>query len=344
MNLLILTQKVDKDDAVLGFFHSWILNLAKYYKQVTVICLKQGKYDLPANVKVLSLGKEKNNPHWLYGLKFYQYIWQERKNYNVVFVHMNVEYVILGAWLWKLLHKKLGLWYMHKNVSWRLRLAEKFSDIIFTGSAASFRLPSHKLKVLHHGIDSSVFSFKAKTEHEELRLLSVSRISATKQLDKMIDILPAIKNKINSRVILKIAGDTIVEKDEIFFQQLKDKISSLGLGETVEFVGPIPNKQMPPLYQWADVFLNFSLTGSVDKAVLEAMSCGTMVLVSNEAFREMLFSLDQNLYLDDYSQAVDRLTILVVSDKKSLALGLSEYVKNKHSLDNLIKEIVSLLK
>src|SRR3989339_803491 len=58
MKLLILTQKIDKNDDLLGFFYAWVGEFAKYYKKITVICLYRGESDLPENVKVLSLGKE----------------------------------------------------------------------------------------------------------------------------------------------------------------------------------------------------------------------------------------------------------------------------------------------
>jgi len=57
-NLLIVTQKMDKDDPILGFFNSWVKEFAKIVPFVTIICLKKGKSDLPDNTKVLSLGKE----------------------------------------------------------------------------------------------------------------------------------------------------------------------------------------------------------------------------------------------------------------------------------------------
>ncbi len=52
MKLLILTQKVDINDDVLGFFHRWILEFAKHYEYITVIALEIGEYNLPENVKV----------------------------------------------------------------------------------------------------------------------------------------------------------------------------------------------------------------------------------------------------------------------------------------------------
>ena len=58
MRLLIVSQKVDIEDPILGFFHGWLLEFAKQCEEVTVIGLEVGKYALPKNVKVYSLGKE----------------------------------------------------------------------------------------------------------------------------------------------------------------------------------------------------------------------------------------------------------------------------------------------
>ena len=58
MKLLICTQKVDKNDDLLGFFHAWIAEFAQNCEGVTVVCLFRGEVDLPENVRVLSLGKE----------------------------------------------------------------------------------------------------------------------------------------------------------------------------------------------------------------------------------------------------------------------------------------------
>ena len=148
MKLLIITQKVDINDDVLGFFHRWLEEFAKHCEKITVICLEMGEYKLPENVKVLSLGKEECVSKLKYLWRFYKYIWQERKKYDAVFVHMNPEYVVLGGLFWKILGKKISLWYTHKNVDLKLRIAEKFPNIIFSVSKESFRLKTAKLLVV----------------------------------------------------------------------------------------------------------------------------------------------------------------------------------------------------
>jgi len=58
MNLLIITQKIDEEDSVLGFFVRWVEEFAKRCVQVTVACLEKCAYHLPSNAKMLYLGKD----------------------------------------------------------------------------------------------------------------------------------------------------------------------------------------------------------------------------------------------------------------------------------------------
>ena len=59
MKLLIVTQAIDSEHPILGFFHRWVEEFAKHCEHVHVICLQAGKHSLPANVTVHSLGKER---------------------------------------------------------------------------------------------------------------------------------------------------------------------------------------------------------------------------------------------------------------------------------------------
>src|SRR3954464_15352498 len=97
MRLLIFTQKVDRYDPVLGFFYPWLEEFSKRFESIVVVCLEKGEHTLPSNVKVLSLGKEDGVSKYIYLKNFYKYIWNERNNYDKVFVHMNQEYVLLGG-------------------------------------------------------------------------------------------------------------------------------------------------------------------------------------------------------------------------------------------------------
>ena len=56
--LLIITQKVDAQDDLLGFFVDWIAEFARRFEEVHVVALEVGTHSLPGNVTVYSLGKD----------------------------------------------------------------------------------------------------------------------------------------------------------------------------------------------------------------------------------------------------------------------------------------------
>ena len=68
---LIITQIIDKDDPILGFFHRWVEEFAKHIDHIDVICLKKGEHTLPSNVSVYSLGKEGGESRIKYTFRVY---------------------------------------------------------------------------------------------------------------------------------------------------------------------------------------------------------------------------------------------------------------------------------
>ncbi len=339
MKLLIITQKVDQNDPILGFFHRWIEEFAKHVESLTVICLGRGKYNLPINVKVLSLGKENGASRPKYLWNFYKYLWQERNNYDRVFVHMNPIYIVLAGIYWRLIHKNTALWYTHKNIDWKLRIAEKLVNIIFTASAESFRLSSKKLIVTGHGIDLDQFKpLSQKKQNYPLSIVTAGRISKTKNIDLLAETALNLKNK-GFCFEIRLAGRAITKDDENYLFDLKKSIEQLGLSKKFFFVGSIPNTKINQFYQAGDIFVNLSQTGSMDKAILEAMACGIKVLTANEAFvhilpRENIVSLNP----EEISEK-----ILEIS-KTDNDLNSSHYVSSHHDLKKLIRKIVDHLR
>ncbi len=100
MKLLFVLQGLDLDDPTLSVFHGWVAALAQRSESVIAICLKEGRHDLPENVQVYSLGKEKGSmPTFVYAVRFKWLAWKLRHEYDHVFVHMNQEYILVAGWL-----------------------------------------------------------------------------------------------------------------------------------------------------------------------------------------------------------------------------------------------------
>jgi len=339
MKLLIITQVVDINHPVLGFFHRWIIEFAKHVDHLHVIALQVGEHNLPENVTIHSLGKEEGVIRFEYVKRFYSYIWKYRNEYDQVFVHMNQVYVLLGGLLWKLFRKKVLLWYMHKSVTFPLRIAHMLVDGIVSGSKESFRIESKKLNIVGHGIDTELFSFVTKKEQTELHVLSIGRVSRIKNLEKVID---AVSGCVDCK--LSIVGPSITKEDVEYEKRLREyaKISKA----KVSFMGALTQKELPSIYQSVDVVVNTSNTGSIDKVMLEAMSTGTLVVSTNEAFKEMFSTFPYTAYIekDDSFKVRDALAeIQRMSVDEMVSAGeflRSKVVKN-HSIKELIPKIIS---
>jgi glycosyltransferase involved in cell wall biosynthesis len=270
MKLLIVTQTVDSTDPVLGFFVRWLQEFAQHVEHVHVICLKEGQYTLPTNVSVHSLGKEKGVSRLGYVGNFYRNIWQLRHDYDAVFVHMNPEYVVLGGVFWRVLRKRVALWYTHKSVTLCLRIAALFAHTIFTASKESFRLSTKKVQVMGHGIDIDFF-LEDKTVVRGDWALSVGRLMRSKRHDLAI----RLAHKEGRGLRIAGAGPECVALEKLGHE----------LGAHVQFLGALTQVQVRDEYRRAAYFIHTSETGSLDKVVLEALACGLPVHTNDLALK-----------------------------------------------------------
>ncbi len=356
MKILILTQKIDKNDDVLGFFHRWVLEFAKYCEKVTVICLQKGEYDLPKNVKVLSLGKEKNfkvnsiinsrvNYRVKYVFNFYKYIFKERKNYDAVFVHMNPEYVVLGGIFWRLMGKKVGIWYAHGYVSLFLKTSLIFSDFIFTSSKKGCRLNSDKVKVVRQGIDVDYFKpLQKEINNKIFTITTIGRISPIKDYETLIEAAYILKKEgFDFKIIIIGGADTFDQKK--YFDKLNNLVIEKNLGDVIYFNGPVANKDILNYLHNTNLFVNMSRTGSLDKAVLEAMACGIPIITSNEAFYEEIDKFKQYLLFKEgdsfvLAKKIKSIYCLKKEELSKISHYVCKLVKQRHSLGNFISSIM----
>ncbi len=347
MKLLVITQKVNKDDGYFGFFHDWLVLFSQKCEQLTVISLETGTYNLPPNVRVLSLGKENGRSLFKYVRRFYWYSWKYRNDYTHVFCHMNPPYVILGAPLWKLLRKKIALWYIHRNVDLKLRVAEKLIDVAYTSTPESFRIESKKRNFMGQAVDLAKFAkpTNSKRDDDMFTIVSVGRITPIKNLDTLIRATRVLLDR-GHKLQVMLIGEAVMEGDIAYEKMLHELISELQLEEDVVFVGNVPNREIANYYWKSDLSLNLCPTGGMDKAVLESMAAGIPAIVSNEAFRgyfgahadELVFKLRDP---EDCANKIER--YIKLGDKAALNAFLLRQVSERSRLEQLITNILALL-
>ena len=343
MRLLIITQKVDQNDDVLGFFHGWIAEFAKHCEQVTVVALGVGEYHLPKNVRVFSLGKERGVSRIGYIINFYRLIWRERKTYDTVFVHMNQEYVLLGGLLWKLLGKKIAMWRNHYAGSFLTRIAMTISDKLFCTSKYSFTAQSKKTTLMPVGIDTELFKKDDHVVKKPDSVLFLARIAPAKKPDLIIEALHILQNK-DVLFSADFYGNALPQ-DIPYLNALKEKVKEHFLSDRIAFKQGIPNTQTPSVYGAHTVFINTSPSGMYDKTIFEAMACGSLILTSNLNLKgqiddRFLFTEDD---ANDLAQKLKALLNLDANTQATYGKELRTYVSLHHSLSALGKKLTDIL-
>jgi glycosyltransferase involved in cell wall biosynthesis len=343
MRIFITTQILDSTDPGLGFFHRWVEVFSEECEEVIVVCLKAGTYQLPENVRVYSLGKEHGRSRIRAFIRFVRALWIERSRYDAVFVHMNPEYVVVGGLLWRLLGKRVSLWYTHRTVDMKLRIAALFTHVVFTGSVESFRIDTPKRIVAGQGVDTSVFT-PALIPHEgPCTMVVVGRISPVKNIELAIDTLREVRTRgIDAR--LRIVGALGKEEDRPYLESIHHLVQKHTLGNAVVMVGGKDSAGVLEELRSADIFLHTSKTNSADKTAVEAMAVGLYQVTSSPVYRK---DLPESCYQDSTSTAyaleIVRYLSLSRTERERLSHVMREAAIREHSLNRLVRLIVSRL-
>ena len=133
---------------------------------------------------------------------------------------------------------------------------------------------TEKVMVLPKGMDLDHYNF-LPLHSKEANLAIVTRSLTDVYHHK--DILYAISIlKLKNRII-----DLIVVGDGPKMDYLKNLSFELGLDDQVQFLGRIPNNQLPKLLQRASIFLSVPETEGVSASLFEAMSSGYFPIVTD---------------------------------------------------------------
>lgn len=332
MKLLIITQAVDRNDPILGFFHTWLHEYPAQCEKLTVIGQRVGSYNLPANVMVHSLCKEDGRPIWRQILCCLRVLWQCRHDYDAVLVHMTPIWIVIAAPLLWLLRKQMYLWYEIKRGSWKLQVALKCVRRVF--SATTHGLPEVTLKqvVVGHGIDTTHFA-PQPSKREPGHLLAVGRVTRIKHYEEIFQVVSSLPE-----TTLTVAGGTITPDDTVYQRELQDLLHDLELTDRVciDWVSP---EELPGLMQRADVMLHAS-QGGLDKVVLQAMACGCPVVSTSEAAQAVLPSECQATS-ESFARVTQQVLQLSLEQRANLGEDLRRRVERDHSLVQCIERQVA---
>lgn len=334
MNLLILTQSVDRKNFVpLLFFVEWLREFGKNCERVEVISQRVGEYDLPGNVHIHSLKKESELPVWRQILRAWGLMWSLRENYDAVLVHMTPIWVVLGFPIWFILRKRMYLWYEARGTRWHTHLAVVIVKKIFSASPGGLPIKTKKNVIMGHGIDINFFTY-GEGERDPHLLLTLGRLTQAKRLDHIIRNFA----KLPSEYRLLNIGAMITEEDKKTKEELLGLVDELGLQDRVEFK-TVSDDELKSLLQRGNLLFHASERTSLDKAALQAMACGCLVVTSSPVVKphvpEVCRANPENM-----AEVAKKLLAMSDEDQNALRHELRSMIEREHSLPKLIKRLV----
>lgn len=149
------------------------------------------------------------------------------------------------------------------------------SNIAKINTGARTAIPPEHIKVIPNGIVPEYFypKKKKKMAHTKIRVLFCARLVFRKGIDLLVEALPIICRNKDIEVI--IVGDG-PKKDDV--EQMLDEAE---LHSQVRMLGEMNYLQIADVMRESDIFLNTSLTETFCMAILEAASCGLLVVSTN---------------------------------------------------------------
>lgn len=257
---------------------------------------------------------------WIDALTF---LWSTRRiakqlsasgfEYDIVDVHWTYPDVVAGWFLARRHGKKYVVTVRgHEalydtEVTIRRWLVARFlrrADCVVTLSAElrdkviALGVARERAHVILNGVDLSGFSYRDQREaraqlglHPEKRILvSVGRLTAGKGHDVLVRMMPMLISAHD--VELYVIGGVNPEDD--FGHVLHKIVRDLGLERTVHFVDKVPHNELGMWYGSADLFCLATRGEGCPNVVLEALACGTPVVVTRVGAVEELIQPSVN--------------------------------------------------
>jgi len=191
-----------------------------------------------------------------------------------------------------------------------------------------YKIPAHKIRVIHNGVDIKKFQPKAdkrkvKTElgfnPDDITIVSVGRLYARKGLFTLIESMPAVVKRFpRAKFIISGKG----QSDEKV--KLIDHAERLGVKGNIVFTGYTPDKALPKLYQAADIFAFSTFYEHHPFAVLEALSTGLpLVTTTVGGIPETIRSGKNGFLVEPFNQRqfADRILYLLEHPAEAAEMG-----------------------
>ena len=188
-------------------------------------------------------------------------------------------------------HPELFAGAFSQRAVWLIRRSAERARFVLTVSEYSrrallehYHLPEERVEVTADAVDPARFrpidpgpeldSVMSRYSLDAPFVLSVGRLEPRKNLERLIRAFEHVRQHLDEGLRLVLVG-----KEDFRFETIRQEARSLPTN-AVRFLGPVPDEDLPAIYNLASVLAYPSLVEGFGMPVLESMACGTPVVSS----------------------------------------------------------------
>ncbi|NLI69253.1 MAG: DUF342 domain-containing protein [Firmicutes bacterium] len=218
----------------------------------------------------------------------------------------------------------------------------------------SYRYEGENVAVIPPGVDTGIFFPALKGEEKddvglpERYVLTMARNNLHHGLDRLIHVFAALAGKHpHLFLIIGTYGKTTDRRDALQKDKLAKIAQDYGLEERIMFPRITDRELLVSYYRRAGAYIDLTLSGRHDPALMEAMACGAPVVVSAASPARVFLSNNRDALIvnprsnDDIRLAVERI-LGTEPLRRSLALNAVKTVGEKFSWAAVAKEHLNL--
>ena len=297
-NVLMITTELDKNGDYLGFVYDWIKYLSKYCKKLNVIAIR-GDKNTKFSEKNINFTIHSNNNILSRIFFLNRSILKYIKSSDIVFVHMYYPGAVIASLISKIFRKQCIYWNCigtYKRIP--LNIAFNLVDKVITCSYTvknnflkNLTISRDKIEVIGHGINDELF----ENEREKIPfkrhpiLLSINRISPNKDILTTLKAVNLLKEDFPDLLLINIGKiEYYASENAKYYQFILDFINKNNLKHNVKLIERVPYHKIARFYKSCDIFISSSITGSIDKNLLEAFFSGKPAIGTEYNFKELL--------------------------------------------------------
>ena len=347
MNTIFFCSSIDKNNPIIAdtLMRAKTMANSKRVSSLSIISVHGDDRQIDKEFQVYGLGKKSKLKKLI---AFYKAFWKllSAKKIDYVYLYMTPSIALFLFPLKFFFPFRIASWFGHTQYRWFTKLSLiHFTDIWFNSNKSMAPFFSKNLHLVGQGVDEN--KFYPKDVEKKYDLVTVGRIAPIKKIEKIFEAMALAKKKTKNEFSMLVCGDPFVESDKKYKEFLVSKTKDLGIENQVIWAGNVHHDDLPKKLWQARAFI-FVCPGGIGKASLEALACGTPLIISNTEARDFFGDTLSDWFLCE--DKIDTITktmikILTASEEeiKTLKKEMADLFFSKYTTEYLFERILSIM-